>query len=120
LSLQAGTSFTHYNLSERGVDHDKIGAHFAGRINFSPQSSFVFNYDVPLKIKDISEHREFINHPKPNLAVGIEIATSTHAFQVYIGSAGSIIPQENMLYNHNDWKDGGPAIGFVITRLWNF
>lgn len=120
LSIQAAASFTHYNLSERGIDHDKIGAHFAGRVKVSPQSSFVFNYDVPLKIKDISEHREFINHPQPNLALGWEVATSTHAFQMYIGSAGSIIPQENMLYNLNDWRDGGLAVGFVITRLWNF
>lgn len=119
-SIQAGASFTHYNLSERGIDHDKIGAHFAGRIKVSPQSSLVFNYDAPLKIKDISEHREFINHPQPNLAIGWEVATSTHAFQMYLGSAGSIIPQENMLYNQNDWRDGGLAVGFVITRLWNF
>jgi hypothetical protein len=120
LSIQAAASFTHYNLSERGIDHDKIGAHFAGRVKVSPQSSLVFNYDLPLKIKDISEHREFINHPQPNLALGWEVATSTHAFQMYLGSAGSIIPQESMLYNQNDWRDGGLAIGFVITRLWNF
>jgi len=120
LSIQAAASFTHYNLSERGIDHDKIGAHFAGRVKVSPQSSLVFNYDVPLKIKNISEHREFINHPQPNLAFGWEVATSTHAFQMYLGSAGTIIPQENMLYNQNDWRDGGFAVGFVITRLWNF
>lgn len=120
LSLQAAASFTHYNLSERGIDHDKIGAHFAGRIKFSPQSAILFNYDIPLKIKEISEHREFINHPYPNLALGWEVSTSTHAFQMYLGSAGSIIPQENMLYNQNNWKDGGLAVGFVITRLWNF
>ncbi|MFZ5430986.1 MAG: DUF5777 family beta-barrel protein [Bacteroidota bacterium] len=120
LSVQAAASFTHYNLTERNVDHDKIGAHVSGRVKLSPQSSIVFNYDAPLKIKDISEQREFINHPKPNLALGWEVATSTHAFQMYIGSAGSIIPQENMLYNQNDWQDGGLAVGFVITRLWNF
>lgn len=120
LSLQAAASFTHYNLTEKTVDHDKIGAHVSGRIQVSPQSSLVFNFDTPLKIKDISEQREFINHPKPNLALGWEVATSTHAFQMYIGSAGSIIPQDNMLYNQNDWQDGGLAVGFVITRLWNF
>jgi hypothetical protein len=120
LSLQAAASFTHYNLQERSGDHDKIGAHVAARVKVSPQSSLVFNYDVPLKIKDISEQREFINHPKPNLALGWEVATSTHAFQMYIGSAGSLVPQDNMLFNQNDWKDGGLAVGFVITRLWNF
>jgi hypothetical protein len=120
LSIQAAASFTHFNLVERTGDHDKIGAHVSGRIKVSPQSAIVFNYDAPLKIKDISEQREFVNHPKPNVALGWEVATSTHAFQMYIGSAGTIIPQDNMLYNQYDWKDGGLAIGFVITRLWNF
>lgn len=120
LSLQTGASFTHYNLATRTGDHDKIGAHLSGRIKISPQSAVIFNYDVPLRIKDISEQREFINHPEPNLALGLEVATSTHAFQIYLGSAGGIIPQENMLFNQNDWMDGGLAFGFVITRLWNF
>ncbi len=120
ISLQAAASFTHYNLSNRGVDHDKIGVHFAGRVRISPQSSLIFNYDVPLKIKKISEHREFSEHPQSNLALGWEVATSAHAFQMYLGSGGSIIPQENMLYNLYDWRDGSLAVGFVITRLWNF
>ena len=77
LSLQAGASFTHYNLVAKTGDHDKIGAHFAGRLKFSPQSSFIFNSDVPLKIKKISERREWIDHPKPNLACGLEVSTST-------------------------------------------
>lgn len=120
ISLQAAASFTHYNLSERGVDHDKIGVHWAGRVRISPQSSFIFNYDIPLRIKGISEHREFNDHPQSNIALGWEVSTSTHTFQMYLGSAGSIIPQENMLYNIYDWQDGGLAVGFVITRLWNF
>lgn len=120
LSIQAAASFTHFNLQDKATDHDKIGAHLSGRVKVSPQSSIVFNYDAPLKIKDISEQRAFVNHPKPNVALGWEVATSTHAFQMYIGSAGSIIPQDNMLFNQNDWTDGGLAVGFVITRLWNF
>ncbi|HNQ37633.1 MAG: hypothetical protein KA780_02490 [Prolixibacteraceae bacterium] len=120
LSLQAGASFTHYNLVARTGDHDKIGAHLGGRFKFSPQSSLIFNYDVPLKIKNISEQREWIAHPKENLALGLEVSTSTHAFQIYLGTADGIIPQDQMLFNQNDWKDKGLAVGFVITRLWNF
>jgi hypothetical protein len=120
LSLQAGASFTHYNLVAKTGDHDKIGAHFAGRVKFSPQSSFIFNYDVPLKIKQISEQREWIDHPKPNLACGLEVSTSTHAFQIYVGSSDGILPQEMMLFNQKDWKNKGLAFGFTITRLWFF
>jgi len=120
LSLQAGASFTHYNMVGWDYDHDKIGAHFNGRIKFSPQSSFIFNYDVPLKIKKISEQWEWTDHPKPNLAFGVEISTSTHAFQIYMGTAEGIIPQDMVMWNQNDWKNKGLAIGFTITRLWNF
>lgn len=120
LSLQAGVSFSHFNSVDATADHDKIGAHFAGRYKFSPQSSFIFNYDVPLKIKDISEQREWVNHPKPNLAAGWEISTTTHQFQIYVSSSSSIVPQDMMLYNQLDWKDKGLAVGFVITRLWSF
>ena len=119
-SLQAGASFTHYNMVGWDYDHDVVGAHFAGRLKFSNQSSFIFNYDLPIKIKDISEQTNMDNFAKPNLAVGVEIATFTHAFQMYVGSASGILPQDMMMYNQTDWGNGGPAIGFTITRLWMF
>jgi hypothetical protein len=122
LSLQVGASFTHYNMVEPDWDHDRVGFHFNGRLKFSEQSSFIFNYDLPLKIKSISEQPEWIDddHSLPNLSLGIEIATYTHAFQIYVGTADGIIPQDMMMYNQNDWKNKGIAIGFVITRLWMF
>lgn len=119
-SLQAGASFTHYNMAEWDYNHDIIGAHVSGRLKFSPSSSLIFTYDHPLKIKDISEQWTWDTHPKPNLAVGVEIFTYTHAFQIYVGTADGIIPQDIMMYNQRDWKDNGLAIGFTITRLWMF
>ena len=120
LSLQAAASFTHYNMVGARYDHDKVGIHVNGRIKVSPQGSIVFNYDAPLKIKKISEQLEWYNHPEPNVAFGYEISTSTHAFQIYMGSADGIIPQDVIMWNRNDWTDKGLAIGFTITRLWNF
>lgn len=120
LSLQAGVSFTHYNAVGEVYDHDKIGVHAAGKIKVSNQGSIVFNYDEPLKIKNISEQVEWTNHPKPNIALGYEISTFTHVFHIYVASTGSLLPQENIMWNQNDWKDNGFAIGFTITRLWMF
>lgn len=120
LSLQAGVSFTHYNSVGVEYDHDKIGVHFNGRIKVTNQGSIIFNYDQPLKIKEISEQIAWTNPPKPNLAIGYEISTGTHAFQIYMGSTGSILPQDNMMWNQNDWQNQGWAVGFVITRLWGF
>lgn len=120
LSLQAGVSFTHYNAVGVLYDHDKVGVHFNGRIKVSPQGSVIFNYDAPLKIKEISEQLEWTNHPEPSFTFGYEISTSTHAFQIYAGNAGSFLPQENIMWNQRSISKDNFAIGFTITRLWGF
>ncbi len=122
LMLQVGASFSHYNMVNSDMDHDKIGAHVSGKLKFSPQSSFIFNYDAPLKIKKISEQIDWTdaNDPLPNMSFGVEIATYTHTFQIYVATADGILPQDMIMYNHKDWKDRGLAIGFTITRLWMF
>ncbi len=119
-TLQAGASFTHYNMAGWDYNHDVIGLHFSGKIKFSPQGSFIFNYDKPLKIKDITEQYTWDTHAKENLAVGVEFFTFTHAFQIYVGTAQGILPQDMMMYNQNDWTNKGLAIGFTITRIWMF
>ncbi|MDP3463763.1 MAG: DUF5777 family beta-barrel protein [Bacteroidales bacterium] len=120
LSLQFNTSFTHYNSVDSDYEHDVISLGINGRAQFSPQSSIIFQYDSPLKIKAISEQRGFYHPAKPNLGIGWEICTSTHAFHIYVASADGLIPQQNMMFNQNDFSDGGLMLGFTITRLWSF
>ena len=120
LSVQAGASLTHYNSVGYVYDHDKVGLHFSGRIKVTPQGSIVFNYDHPLEIKNISEQRVFTNPPKPNLAFGYEVSTGNHSFQIYMASTTAVLPQENIMWNQNDYKNNGFVLGFVITRLWGF
>lgn len=128
LSLQAGVSFSHYNMVDyqktgKPYDHDKVGVHVSGRLKVSNQGSIIVNYDHPLKISQISEMYEWNDnypHPNPNLAFGYEVSTGTHAFQIYMASTTSILPQENMMWNLNEMSSKGFAIGFVITRLWAF
>ncbi len=120
LSLQAGVSYTHYNAVGVLYDHDKVGVHFNGRVKVSPQGSVIFNYDQPLKIKDISEQFEWTNHPLPNVAIGYEVSTGTHAFQIFAASSNGLLTQDNIMWNQNDWQNQGFAIGFVMTRLWGF
>ncbi len=127
LSLQAGASFTHYNMAAWDYNHDVVGIHAAGRIKFSPQGSIIVTYDKPLKISGISEQYDWDKndwawgtHAKENLSIGVEFFTYTHAFQIYLGTADGILPQDMMMYNQKDWKDKGLALGFTITRLWMF
>jgi hypothetical protein len=120
LSLQAGISFSHFNSVDSLLEHDKVGIHFSGRAQISPQGSIIFNYDLPLDIAGIAEHSIITNPPKPNLAFGAEIATSTHAFQIFLGTATGLLGQEIIMNNQKDFTDKGMSFGFVITRLWNF
>ncbi len=120
ISLQTAVSFSHYNWVGVGMDHDIIAWHLAGRYKFSDQSSIIFNYDLPLEIKIISEQREFTNHPKANLSIGYEVSTGTHAFQFFIATATGIVPQDIVSNNQSEWKNGGFAFGFTMNRLWGF
>ena len=120
-TFQATGSFTHYNSVDSTMNHDVVGVGFNGRVKFSPQSAFIFQYDIPLKIQSISEQRDF-EVAKPNFGIGYEVSTSTHAFQVFISTADGILQQDNYMYNTNDVANGFSdlMIGFTITRLWSF
>ena len=119
LSVQAGASFTHYNMVKWEQNHDIVGIHGLARIKVSPQSSLTFNYNQPLKIEALSEQSEMPDY-QPNLAIGWQIATYTHAFQIYISNAPGMLPMDNMMFNTRKFDKDGIAIGFTITRLWNF
>ncbi len=120
-TLQATGSFTHFNSTDSTGNHDVFGVGFNGRIKFSPQSSFVFQYDIPLKIQSISEQKDF-EVAKPNFGIGYEVSTGYHAFQIYITSSNGILPQELYMNNGFDLSNGFSDLmfGFTITRLWGF
>jgi hypothetical protein len=71
------------------------------------------NYDQPLTTHPIG-------NPHPNISFGLEMNTSGHAFEVFAGNYRYILPQNNNLFNQNDFTKGQFVIGFNITRLWNF
>jgi hypothetical protein len=123
LSLQLAPSLSHFNNVEGYVDengkiqpkmkNDHFAIAFSGRYRMTPKTNFMANYDQPL-----TQHA--MNNPHPNISFGVEMVTSSHAFQVFMGNYQSIIPQSNNLFNKNDFQDRGFLIGFNITRLWNF
>ncbi len=125
-SLAVNGSFSHYNtvpgIVERikGMDHDKIGVGILGRIRFSPQSSIIFHYSMPLFIKGLSENNETTFSPLPNFGFGYQVATATHAFEIFFTTANGIVPQDNYVWNNSDWTKGDFRFGFTITRLWEF
>ena len=120
LSLQLQGSFTHYNIVDENYDHERIGVGGSGRIKFSPQSSFIFQYNAPLNLSSMTKNTPEGNLSKANFGLGYEVSTYTHVFQIYFLNSTEILPQANYLYNLNDFTKGDFLIGFTITRLWSF
>jgi hypothetical protein len=138
LSLQVAPSVTHVNYvngyfksikTEAGADsnvvagerkHEHFAIAFMGRYKLTQGMALIVNYDQP-----ITKH--LTGNPKPNISLGLEVATSSHAFQFFIGNYYHLSPQRNNYFNQNHYKEGFPwqsgnqfLIGFNITRLWNY
>ncbi len=122
-SGQVGFSYTHFNnvegyYDEQGnikptLNNDHFAFSASGKFQITPKTAILVNYDQPL-----TQHP--MNNPHPNLSLGFEFQTSGHAFQIFAGNYGYTIPQDNALYNQNDYTKGQFLIGFNISRLWNF
>jgi len=119
-SAQASINLSHMNAVEGYVNeegevngkmkNDHLSFSVLGRYKISDAFAFIGNYDQP-----ITQHTT--NNPKPNISLGVELATPLHAFQVFMGNYQWIVPQHNNFYNQNNYKDGAFLIGFNITRL---
>ena len=123
ISLQVAPSLSWFNfldpiLNDEGsylgrLDQQHFAIAFSGRFKVSSSLAIIANYDAP-----ITNHP--VNQPKSNLSFGLEIATSSHAFQVFLGNYKGINPQVNNVLNQNDFGNNQILIGFNMTRLWNF
>ena len=123
VSLQVAPSHTHVNIVNgyfyepgkyRGVmKHDHIAVSVAARYKLKEAMNLIANIDQP-----ITKHHA--SNPAPNISFGLEMTTSAHTFQFFLGNYGAISPARNNYYNQNDYKKKEFLIGFNITRLWNY
>jgi hypothetical protein len=113
LSLQLAPSVAHYNLVEPGQDNDLVAVSAGGRYKISPQTAILFDYTQPMAW-------EGQNEPEPGVSLGMEFATSAHAFQIYLTNYKGILNQRSQFNNQNDFFNGDFMLGFTITRRYNF
>lgn len=114
LSLQIAPSISHYNLVEPGQKNDMIAVAFGGRYKISPQTAIIFDATRPITKFDDGFQ------PNSGASIGMEFATSAHAFQIYVTNYKSIVNQRDIFNNRNYWRDGDFMLGFTITRRYNF
>ncbi|NNF22184.1 MAG: hypothetical protein HKN67_09590 [Saprospiraceae bacterium] len=123
LSLQVMPSFTHYNAVDSLYSNDIFAISAAGRYKISSQTSIIAEGDQPITRHDaLTTNDDGLNYrlPLPNISLGFEISTSTHAFQIFVANYQAILYGENIAFNSNDIRNGEILLGFNITRLWNW
>jgi hypothetical protein len=122
-SVQAAMSLSYFNnvpgyVNANGeisntVQNAQFTLSFMGRYKLTEKMAILVDYDQPLT-------QNYTNNPRPNLAFGLEITTSSHCFQIIAGNCQYILPQDNAMYNQNDLSKGQYLLGFNMTKLWNF
>jgi hypothetical protein len=95
------------------MKHQHIAIAFAGRYKLKQGMAVIVNVDQPLT-------RHLTGNPKPNISFGLELTTSSHAFQFFLGNYPYITPQRNNYLSKNDYTKSQFLIGFNITRMWNY
>ena len=123
VSWQVSANLSHFNfvdgflddannvIAKRNNNHYSVST--LGRIKTSDNMAFIANFDIPM-----TSHET--DGPEPNISFGIEIVTSSHAFQVFLGNFKGLVPQHNHMNNSNSFGDNEILIGFNMTRLWSF
>jgi len=119
LSIQVAPSITHYNLVEPGDNNDLMAVAFGARYKISPQTAIMVDYTQPsYLLLDGKNKRE------PGLSLGVEFATSAHAFQIYLTNNKHILNQSSQFGQKTalDFDNLGKQfmLGFTITRRYNF
>jgi hypothetical protein len=113
-SIQIAPSLIYFNSVPRfsdtsGYKNLNFGLSAGARANLFGVHSVIFEYDQLLT------RQELEIQPKPNLALGWEIGTATHTFQVFAANFSQIINQRNLVFNTNDFAKGDYLLGFNIT-----
>ena len=99
------------------MENDIFGLSIGLRYKVTATTVIMAGYDQPFTSNEYKK-------PKPNISIGVEFNTSAHAFQVFVQNNSGIVPQQNFLFNQNDFSNPGSRgawlIGFNMTRLWSF
>lgn len=110
LSLQIMPTFVHRNLvANSDINNDVIAIGGSGKFQLTKILSFKaeYYYTLPDQLSDENTN---------SLALGFDIETKHHVFQMHVGNSRGIIERYFVTNTFNDWLDGDIMFGFNITR----
>lgn len=107
ISLQAAPTFVYFNAVPEGYNNINASVNLGGRFQVLGFHSIIVEYDQPVTDAETDVY--------PNLALGVEIGTSTHSFRVFASNYNSIVRNHGIAFNSNNPLDGDFQFGFNIT-----
>jgi hypothetical protein len=111
ISLQLMPTMLHRNLVEGGVENDVFALGAGGRLKLSQRVSFNAEYYYRF---ETPENDAFHN----SLAVGFDIETGGHVFQLHLTNSRSMIEKGFITETEGDFLEGDIHFGFNITRVF--
>lgn len=107
VSLQAAPTFVYFNAVPEGYNNINAAINFGGRFQVLGFHAIIVEYDQPLIKSETDVY--------PNLALGVEIGTSTHSFRVFASNYNNIVRNHGIAFNSNNPMDGDFQFGFNIS-----
>lgn len=115
-SAQASPIFVHHNLVDRLTDkNDMVAVAGSMRYKFTRSVAVTAEYIAPVTryTRDMSQ---FYNV----LALGFDIETGGHVFQVFVTNGYGINESQVIPYTTNTWSNNEMRLGFNISRTFEF
>ena len=103
-------TYLHRNLvPTKEFSNDIFSVGTAGRLRLTQMLSLKAEYyiAIPDQLSDANTN---------SLAVGVDIATKHHVFQLHIGNSRGMIEKFFISETYGEWSQGDIMLGFNITR----
>jgi Membrane bound beta barrel domain (DUF5777) len=119
LSLQLMPSFVHYNLATTVTEPNDIFAlGIGGRIKLTKRLSFNIEYYHVLPLSFVEGEAYRISGTKNSLAVGFDIETGGHVFQLHFTNSTGMTEKTFITETTGDFFKGDIHFGFNVSRVF--
>ncbi len=106
-AAQVAPTFIWMNAVEEGYNNLNFSVNAGLRAMVLGFHSIILEYEQPVTQPEADVY--------PNLALGVEIGTSTHSFRVFAANYNALVKNYNVVYNTNNPFDMDYQFGFNIS-----
>jgi hypothetical protein len=107
ISAQVSPTFIWMNAIDEGYNNINFSVNTGIRAMVLGFHSIILEYEQPVTQAEADVY--------PNLALGVEIGTSTHSFRVFAANYNALVKNYNVVYNANNPFDLDYQFGFNIS-----